>query len=196
MAGIQGITDEILQEANKSADTIIAEAKKAAETLLSQTRAECEEEEKKALQRAAVDADALIARANSQAGLLRRQAVLTERQSIIGNVIRLAYDKLAGQDAASYFGMIMKLLEKTVEKGEGEILFPAKDLARLPENFASLIEAAAAKKGGKLTISREAAPIENGFILRYGGIEINNSLQSVFASMQDAMQDAVREALW
>ena len=50
--------------------------------------------------------------------------------------------------------------------------------------------------GGSLTVSPEAAPIDNGFILKYGGIEENCSLRALFSSMKDQLQDKVNAALW
>ena len=69
-------------------------------------------------------------------------------------------------------------------------------LARLPEGFRDLVKKLAAEKGGSLTIGEESADIENGFILRYGGVDENCSLSSLFAEKKDMLQDLVSRTLW
>ena len=64
------------------------------------------------------------------------------------------------------------------------------------EGFAAVVNGIASEKGGSLRVSEEAAPIENGFLLKYGGIEENCSLKALFTSMRDRLQDKVNEALW
>ena len=92
--------------------------------------------------------------------------------------------------------MIAKLLAGKVTQGAGELLFSRKDLARLPEDFGELVKKLAAEKGGSLTIGEESANIENGFILRYGGVDENCSLSSLFAEKKDLLTDLVSRTLW
>ena len=57
-------------------------------------------------------------------------------------------------------------------------------------------DAAAKALGGSLKLSKDPAPVKNGFILKYGGIEENCSLDALFASRTDALVDKVNAALW
>ena len=92
--------------------------------------------------------------------------------------------------------MIAKLLEKNTAEGEGVLSFSAKDLKRLPSDFASLASKIAAENNGKITIAEEAADIEDGFILSYGGIEENCTLKALFADKEDELRDCVHSVLW
>ncbi|HUM84743.1 MAG TPA: V-type ATP synthase subunit E [Lachnospiraceae bacterium] len=196
MAGIDDITDEILKEAKERAEAFLTEAKKKAAAEEDAARKEAGALKKAAADQAEKDARDISMRAGSSAGLERRKAVLVAKQEIIDGIIKRAYEKLDTQDDASYFGMIEKLLRKSLRKENGEICFSAKDLKRMPAGFEEKIRTIAADGGGSLTLCKEAAAIDNGFILRYGGIEENCSLPAIFAERRDELQDKVHAVLW
>lgn len=196
MAGIDGITSEILQEAKKKAEALLDEARKKAEAEEAAVKKETEEMTAREAERTEKEARALSARIHSSAGLEQRKALLVARQEVIDSIIKQAYEKLDRQDDASYFAMIKKLLAGAVQPESGEILFSAKDLQRLPAGFENEISQIAADKGGNLTVSAVPASIDNGFILRYGGIEENCSLAALFSASRDRLQDKVHAALW
>ena len=54
----------------------------------------------------------------------------------------------------------------------------------------------AQKKGGVLEISGETRNIDGGFILIYGGIEENCSIDAMFAEKRDELLDQVRKILF
>ena len=92
--------------------------------------------------------------------------------------------------------MIAKLIEKNARPQDGEIAFSAADLARLDASAKEAVQAAAKKANGSLKVAKEAANIKSGFILRYGGIEENCSLDALFAEKADLLVDTVNRALW
>ena len=196
MAGINGITDEILLEARKQAEDIIAGAKVSADAVREKARADSLVLRENRAGEAGRQADILRSRARSQSSLLRRQALLSAKQEIIESVIEKAYDRLSGLDDDAYFDILGRLLKKAVRPEAGELCLSAGDLERLPADFAAAAAAMAREAGGSLTVSTEAAPIDNGFILKYGGIEENCSLRALFSSMKDQLQDKVNAALW
>ena len=76
--------------------------------------------------------------------------------------------------------MLLKMLGKYALPQDGEIFFSARDLKRMPAGFQDEVKKAAESKNGSLTVSEEGRNIENGFILAYGGIEENCTLQAMF----------------
>jgi V/A-type H+-transporting ATPase subunit E len=140
MAGVNSITNEILQEAREKADAILAEAGKAADAVKAEAKAEGQKSADKLAAKADEDAKAYASRIESQIGLRRRQALLEARQEIISDVIEKAYRKLGAQDAGSYFEMIIKLIRANVRPANGEIIMTEKDLKRLPANFETKIK--------------------------------------------------------
>ncbi|MBQ6385639.1 MAG: hypothetical protein IJJ38_05665 [Lachnospiraceae bacterium] len=196
MAGIDNITNEILEEAKAKAAEVIAQANGKAEEILSAARKECGDIASKSEARAEAEAENYAGRISSQAGMKKRQTILAARQDMIDKVIARAQEHLENQPEKDYFSMITELLGKHVRSGEGEILFSAKDAGRLPAGFAAAVSEIAEKAGGKLSVSDETADIANGFILRYGGIEENCTLASLFAEKSDALKDIVHGVLW
>ena len=196
MAGIDNLVNQILQEATQKADDLIAQGKEKADEIARQAAAESEKLSQASMQAAQKGVKDLAERAKSQSALRRRQALLATKQEIIDEIIDKAYKKLETQDDAEYFSMIAALAEKAARSGDGEICFNREDMERIPADFAAKIEKIAAAKGGSLKISSVPAKIRSGFILSYGGIEENCTLDSIFAEKKDALRDLVNSILW
>ncbi len=196
MAGIDNITNEILQEAKERAASVTGAATKKADNLLAQAKQQGEEFAAKTAEKAKADAAAYGERILSQMGLRKRQALLRAKQEIITGVIDAAYEKLHSLGDKEYFAMIMKLAVSNLQSGDGEILFSKKDLERLPKDFAEQIREKAKLAGGTLAVSAETAEIDDGFILRYGGIDENCTLKALFAEKRDVLSDKVAAVLW
>lgn len=115
---------------------------------------------------------------------------------LIGKVIADACDRVKNLDEGKYFEILKSMAEKYLLPREGEICFSKKDLERMPANFREEIKGLAQKKGGTLEISGEARNIDGGFILVYGGIEENCSIDAMFAEKRDELLDQVRKILF
>ncbi len=196
MAGIDHITEEILAEAKQKAGVIISSAQSDAAEMKKAAEEQCRSFEAKASEKTAQSVKAFSERVESQKGMRARKAILQAKQELIEEIICEAYKRLDAQDDSSYFSMIEMLIEGNAQKGAGEILLSARDLARLPKNFEMRANAIAAKKGGSLQVGKEPAAIENGFILRYNGIDENCTLSALFAEKKEILQDRVHSVLW
>lgn len=196
MAGVETIINDILQEANGKADEILAKAKDEKASAADAARKDAQAVAKKYVDKAERDAKDYAARVESQIGLRRRQAALSAKQEIIAGIIEKARKKIDAQDAGSYFDMIEKMLKKVIQPEEGTIAFSQRDLDRMPSGFEDRIEKAAKAAGGKLKLAKEPAKIESGFILSYGGIDENCSIQAMFDEKLNDLQDEVHRALW
>ena len=196
MAGEERITEESRQEAKAGAQELLGEAQKKAEAITGKAR----EEASQIVESGEKEAQALLAqqeeRAHSSAAMRLRQAMLSAKQEVIDEIIGKAYEKLAGQDADGYFGMVVALLKKNIHAGEGVICFSEEDLKRLPAGFEKVAGKVASEAGGSLTIDTVPAKIANGFILKYGGVEENCSLNALFAQSKEALRDSVSSILW
>ena len=152
MAGVDRITEEILQEAKAGAQELLGEAKKKAEAVTEQAR----EEASKIVESGEKEAAALLQqqeeRAHSSAAMRLKQAMLAAKQEVIDDIIGKAYEKLAGQEADGYFGMVVALLKKNIHAGDGVICFSKEDLQRLPAGFEKVAGKVASEAGGSLTV--------------------------------------------
>ena len=81
-----------------------------------------------------------------------------------------------------------------------ECLFPPADRQRLPENYLKRINEVAAAHKGALTLAAADRPLpvgfSDGFILIYGGIEMNCTFEAMFAGKQEALQDCAHHILF
>ncbi len=196
MAGIDNITKEILREANDTASEILQAAEADAKERLNEAQKACdaiaEAEAEQSEKLKAEYAERILA----QADMRRRREILKAKQEMIEDVIREAYEKLETLPDADYFLMLEKLVRGNVQSGDGEVLLSERDLKRLPAGFEATCQTIAAEQGGSLTISKDAASIANGLILRYNGIDENCTLSAIFAEKKEILQDRVHSVLW
>ena len=196
MAGIDKIVSAIKIAADQEAEAIIHEAKSKAEDLIKMTEEECriyiEEENQKSDKKVELAKSRYASQCDQEAKLIK----LAAKQKIIENALNAAKAHLEQAEPAEYFKTLLGLLEKAVQKGEGEILLSEKDIKRLPSDFEAKAGEIAAAKGGKLKLAASPASIDSGFILRYGQIEENYSLTALFDENHDRLQDKVNEVLW
>lgn len=196
MAGIDNITNEILQEARDKAGRIVSEAQEKADQIRKEAKERADKAAQTAAQAAEADKNDLKKKTSSTAQMSARQMKLAAKQAVIDDVLQKAYDRLDGQDDDAYFDMIGKLVLANVRDEAGEICFGERDLKRLPIGFDRQVMKIAKKKGGALTVSEKSEPIDNGFILKYGGIEENCTLSALFSQKRDVLRDSVNEILW
>lgn len=196
MAGIDVITKEILQDASDRAAEIAAKAQEQAAAIEAEARETAAKNSEAAAAKAERDVAAYDRRVQSQIRMEKREAVLAAKQEVIDQVIEEAYHRLMELDDQKYFDMLEKLIAKNVQNAKGEILFSASDRERLPADFMTRVQSAAERKGGSLTLSKETAGIDGGFVLRYGGIDENCSLKALFDEKREVLQDRVHSILW
>ena len=81
-----------------------------------------------------------------------------------------ALEKLRNLSETRYVEVLTELLLQAAPHGAGEVLFSAQDRETVGQ---AAVDAANGKSGGKLTLSGETAPIQGGFILKDGNVEVN-----------------------
>ena len=196
MAGLDKITSQILEEANREASEIIRKAQEEADAILAKADAECKKMEEESVEREHAKKIAYEERIKSSAELKKRQAILLAKQQIISDMLERAYEALLQQDDESYFVLIKKMLEKFTLAKAGQIYFSDKDLKRMPSGFEAEIERIASGKDGSLTLGKEPKQIDGGCILVYGGVEENCSFKALFDTKKDELSDEVQHLLF
>lgn len=196
MANIDKITDEILEEARKTAEAKLEEAKAQASEIIKNAEEECRKLKEEMAQKDEKDRKTVSERAKASAQMKKRQMILNAKQELITEILNKAYQRIFDMDDAAYFGLIEKMLQKFCLARTGEICFSEKDRKRMPDGFEQVVERVAKEKGGNLTISKESRNIDGGFVLVYGGIEENCSIQALFHSEREYLADKVHENLF
>lgn len=196
MSGLDNMKNQILDEANHSAEVKIAEANAKADEILNAAEAEAAVQVEKISDKALADVKNYAQRIASSCEMQRKQALLRAKQDVITGVLEKAYDRIMNLGAEAYFDMIRKMLDKYALAEKGEIYFSAKDLSRMPAGFEAEIQKTAIAKGGALSLSKEVKEIDGGFILVYGGIEENCTIKALFDAKRDELSDKVHGLLF
>lgn len=196
MSGLEKIRDRILHDAEDTAAARIEAAEDEARVIKSEAVREADEIAKTVKDKAESEVKAYSERVDSSIDLEHRTKLLAAKQEIISDVINEAKKRIAALPSRDYFDLILKLMEKHVQPEEGVVYFSAEDLSRIPDGFEDSVKEVAEKAGGKLTVSKESRKIGPGFVLSYGGIEENCTLDALFEEKKDDLTDTVREILF
>lgn len=196
MRGIEKIAAQIIGEAEEKKAAIYEEIQHKIDELNAKT----DEEIKAELERINDDTlreegtlEELVGLAAQQK---RRQAALSAKQEVIGEIINEAYERLLNLEDEKYFAVIKKMLEDNVLSEKGEIIFSARDRQRMPKDFEDVIKNVAFEKGGELVMSDEIRSIDGGFVLVYGGIEENCTFKAMLEASREELHDMVNGKLF
>ncbi|MCR5178447.1 MAG: hypothetical protein K6C95_05635 [Lachnospiraceae bacterium] len=196
MAGLEKILGEIRAQADESVRKILEEAENEAKAIRDEAGKEAEGNAERHEREAKKRVEDRLNRKVSAAALKKRQMLLAEKQKLIGEVLETAKKSFVEMPEDKYFEAMLGLVEKNALSEPGQIRFNARDLGRLPRDFASKIENTAFKKGGRLTLSKDAADIDGGFLLIYDGIEQNCSISSMFETNAEELSDEIQKILF
>lgn len=197
MTGLDKMIDQILDEANNSANNKLEEAKLQVSQITEEAKKEAETVCAGVSQRSKTDIGNYKERMKSAADLRRRTSILHAKQELISQVIDKAYHTFCEKSESDYFRTIEEMLAKVALPQTGEIYFSAADLKRLPSGYEEKLKKIAVEKGGTLSLSKESRETKGGgFILAYGGIEENCSFRALFDAKRDELQDQVQKILF
>lgn len=180
------ISDKYKAEAEAIEKTAMAER----ELAMQDARAEAEAQAERIIAKANEKAAVILTEAQSSSGQIISNAVLAAKNRAIKDVIQKAKESILNLDASDYIALLDRLLERYHEDKEGEMLLCARDLEAVGKDLAE----AAAKY--KLTVSKETADISGGFILRYGKIEENCSIDAIFREKTEQLTDRISGVLF
>lgn len=180
------ILSSIKSDCDKAVSVINTDSAKVCEEILAKGRIEAENAAKEAAAKAQKKAVQMQAASKSRAELEKRNTLLKKRREEIDITFKAIYDYLINLDGEKYFNIIYKLCSNLSGK-QGEMLFNGKDLERLPKDF----EAKLANTGLNATVSRNAADITGGFILKCGDIEENMSFSSILSDKREQIEDLI-----
>ena len=160
MNGIDTIIQRLNTDAKAETDALLEKARQEAAAVAARYQAQADKEV------AAEREERLISAAQMEA----RKTVLAAKQAVMEETYAKALEKLRNLPEARYVEVLTELLLQAAPHGVGEVLFSAQDRETVGQ---AAVDAANGKSGGKLTLSGETAPIQGGFILKDGNVEVN-----------------------
>ena len=190
MTGLESIINQIAGDAQQEASEILAGAKERAK----EAQEEAKRQADAILQKGEQDAKDIRERAQSAAELEKRNQMLSFKQSLIGEAIEGTRASLEEAPDKEYFDTLLQLYKRFAQKGQGELRLNQKDLKRLPGDFLARLKQAVPE--ADMHISPAPADIESGFLLVYGGMDINCTFRAVFEDAADALRDAAGRLLF
>ncbi len=193
MSGLDKIVAAIIEEAKAQADKIIEEAKLQAAEILEKGRAEGERFKRQFEETTEQECSKIIEQAKSLSRQERRRALLGARVQVINEIMAEAKTKIESLPDKEYFDFLLRLFEKNAQPLDGVIRFAPDDFERVPDGFLERCKQVYPDYNFRLTGDMES--IGRGFVIDYGEILLDCSIDSVFESEKQMLTDKVNEVL-
>ena len=193
MAGIDKIIAQIEADTEKVCDSILSDAQSKADQILSSAEKQAEEIISDGKEKTAARVVDIKNRGDSAADLEEKRVMLHAKREIISKMLNEGLRTAKTLPDDEYFALISGMVEKYSQPEDGVICFGDKDIKRLPTDYLTKLNEVSK---GKITLSEDPAPIEAGFILKYGGVEQNCSFDAVFAGESENLSDKAGRLLF
>ena len=192
MSAEEKILQGILQDAKLQADKIIANGKTEETAILEEGKTQAKAYSAQTVSAALIKAKAIKTNAESAANLTVRDIMLAKKHSEIEKTLGLAIDKIVSLPDEKYFSLLCGLAAKNARSQQGVVFLSPADLGRKVSIFEKMLKNA----GVNAKISSTPSNIKNGFILSYGDVEYNLSLEAVISDKRDILEDKINSALF
>ncbi len=171
--------EEIILKANNEANEMISAAKKEAQKILDDYKVKKEKKTKEILNRIKASDE-----------IEKKRAELFKKQEIIKAVLETARNDIKNQNDDEYFAFLGKVLTKYAQDKNGTVILSNRDFESMTESFKSLLE----KKG--LDAKAGNVADKNGFVIVYGNIEINCTVDAIFDAEAEELSDMLNKFLF
>ena len=193
MSTLDRITEEILAQANAQADKILTAANRKAAEILAKGKSEREERERLLREASEQEYRDIARRAESAGRQARRRALLQARNLAVDEAVGEAKANILALPDGTYFDLLFGLFRKNAQPRDGVVRFAPADRARLPGDFVGRCGQVFPECA--LTLGEDMCGIANGFVVEYGDILQNCSIDGIFESEGQALRDAAWQAL-
>lgn len=175
--------DDIVNTSNAEIKKINDDAKQKVEDEISIIRKRQENELKNIKERSKTSAD-----------IKKQKAELSMKNDVIFDTINKAKEKILNLPLNDYVDLLKKLYDNNKPTSDATIKFSKKDLERLPKELFSYMEKNT--ETCKVSISNEPANINGGFIIDFGNIVWNLSVDSLIDQNIDNIIDLTNNILF
>lgn len=194
MTGLDRILETITSQGEDKIDKLLFEADSKAQRISEQILSEAQKEYNETLEAAEKRKTRNTENARSSAKSISSRQILALKSEIIDEAADSAVEKIISMSDKDYFALMYRLVSSHLHSGKGVIVFNKRDKDRMPEDF--LKKANSLKEGASLEVSDTCADINGGFILIYGEIEENCSLDALRNEKRDEIRDEAARILF
>ncbi len=226
MEGIEKITAKITQDADAEIARLAQETEEKVRAIGEAAQAQADRESAGILERGRQAAAERLERLSSAAKMEQRKLELSAKQEVLGEAFDLALKKLCALPEAEYVALLTRLALEATSTGKEQLVFSPKDRARVGKQVVVAVNealvsqvvpempsalggkvgaflgkvvnstAAAITGTGMLTLSEETRPIQGGFIMVDGDVEINCAFETLVRLQREQMELKVVQALF
>ncbi len=195
---LEKLVGRIAEDAARESDFIESAALEKAEQILSQAKGEAESLAREKISQAERETAMETRRSIAIANLEVRKDILELKRSMIERAFDSALERLKGLPQKQYLSLMKEMLLSAVESGDEEVILSPEDRSRLGKALVSEVnkELKSTGKAEKLKLSKETRNIEGGFILRKGGVEVNQSLEAILEAKKEELEPEIVSTLW
>lgn len=190
MAQINDITSYILEKLSNEADAIKKEAQEKYDEELSKASHEADMRADALIENARNEAAKRIEMSKASAKQLVSKEILKIKNEAVKNILYGAKESIIKGSDKDYEDLLISLLKKYHENKKGEIILSSIDKTRSLDRLKKEVEALG------LSVGSDSSAISAGFILKYGNIEENCSLDAVFREKEEELTDYINSNLF
>ncbi|MBQ4260714.1 MAG: V-type ATP synthase subunit E [Ruminococcus sp.] len=191
MNGGETIINRIKADCDESVASIRLDAEKANAAVLAEAEKQAQLHRKEIADSTQQKIAQIQAASKSRSELAARTALLKQRRAEIDKTAGALLDYLTGLGDNDYFNALYRLAAQLRGKS-GELLLNQKDLQRLPSDFENRVREA----GLDARVSQTPADILGGFILKSGDIEENMDFAALLNARRDEIEDLINRDLF
>ena len=197
MDGIDRISQRIIEDAQAEAAGVIEDAQDRARSLKDRRTIEVEKNNERLHRENSDKAQERKRRMLAVAQLEMRKDILTVKQELIDKAMEEARKAIIHMPREEYRDMIARMLIGSAE-GDEEVVFSKADSERLDKGLIEEVNTNLKEQGkkGNLKLSPDRGSFDGGFILRSGGMEINNTFESIIRMSRDELESQVAHILF
>lgn len=191
MNGIDSILRSVKSDSDNTVSQIIGEAQKKADDIIAEAKKTADLDFEKEISAAKKNAETIMKRAESKAELEKKNIKLLKKQKLIKETVALAKSKIENYGKEEYFEFLKKIVEKNSNGKKGEIILSKADLKNAGDDFTAFL-----KKNNLELSEKNISDDEKGFVISYGDIEENCTLDALFECEYESLADTANEILF
>jgi len=196
MKGLDKITARIEEDGRKEIDALLDAAKAEAAEIAAGYGRQAKAEAEKILERGRQAAAQREERLDSVAQLDCRKAVLAAKQELLDEAFDRACQQLRALPEDKYVDLLARLAVQASATGREKLIFSQADRARVGKAVVLRANEKLAESKGMLTLSEETRPMEGGFILSSGDMEVNCTFATLVRLQRSALSGQVAKVLF
>lgn len=197
MNGIERICERILEDARAEATRITEEAQERARSLKDKKIEQTEKNNERLYKESMDKAQERKRRMLAVAELEMRKEILSVKQQMIDEAMEKVKHAIMIIPRDEYRRIVSNMLLESAQ-GTEEVFFSVADEGRLDQSLIDEVNGKLLDRGkqGELRLSPERGSFDGGFILKSGGMEINNTFGAIIRMSRDHVESKVAEILF